>query len=106
MLAGTGLSVQERICDVDSVIHTNQLRHVIALSGVHMDMMERIFMARFLGANAELACGFCEFQSTSTGPNGSIYRPMGYSEPALQDLLYDPPKHLYANHQDLIVSER
>ena len=61
------------------------LQHVIFLSGVYADTVERIKVAEWLAVAAYLACGYCIFQGVRCS-GGTYFK--GYQAPVVQDMLH------------------
>lgn len=69
---------------------------------LYADTPERQWFTLWAGTAAYLPCGFCKFQGTLTA---SGVRPMGYAEPAVQDIFFDPPQEMQANDPRLAISD-
>ena len=65
-------------------------------------MPERQHLARWPGAKAVLPCGYCNIQGTR---HGTQYVPQGYCTPVLHDRTFLPARHLYANAEELWVTD-
>lgn len=102
-LSGAGLTVQQRTTEEDGTIALQSLHHVMALSGYHADMIARINLARFPGANARLPCGFCGIEATAEERH---YYPKGYAKLQRHSLLLRPPRDVLANDEALWISDR
>ena len=81
-----------------AVVPGRSFIHRAAWASLNTDTIERQFFTLWAGTLAYLACGYCKFQGTAT-PAG--VRPMGYAEPARQDILFDPPQDMLANDNRL-----
>ena len=92
-----------RSCRVESHGAPNARQHGIVLSGIHADMPECQFLARWPGVNAQLPCGYCRIQSTL---HGKHYYPEGYLAPIRHDLLKNPAQELKANAPHLWIGHR
>lgn len=102
-LPGAGLTVRERTTEEDGTITLQSLDHVMALSAYHLDMIARINLARFPGANARLPCGFCGIEATAEDRH---YYPKAYSKPQRHSVLLQPPRDVLANDEALWISDR
>lgn len=76
--------------------------HRVVWPDLYLDTPERQFFTLWAGTNSYLPCGYCKFQGTLT-PVG--VRPMGYSEPALQDIFVAPARAMYANDPEHAISD-
>lgn len=85
----------------NATIVCEPLQHVIFLSGVYADIVERIKVAQWLAVAAYLACGYCVFQGVRNS-GGTYFQ--GYQAPVAQDMLHGGTR-MFARDQRLQLTD-